>query len=67
LVRVSSKGLKGLKMEVPVNLVVLFVLENNKNGKLENNKVCSSYFENKNGSYREMISIWKTKMAASVT
>jgi hypothetical protein len=48
-------------------LVVLFVLENNKNGKLENNKTCSNYFENKNGSYRDMVPIWKIKMAAPVT
>jgi hypothetical protein len=33
-------------------------------GKLANNKACSSYFGNKNGSYRDMVPIWKTKMAA---
>ncbi len=47
--------------------VTQFFLENNEDGKLQNNKACSSYFENKNGSYRDMVPIWKTKMAAPVT
>jgi hypothetical protein len=36
-------------------------------GKLGNNKPWSSYFENKNGSYRDMVPIWNIKMAAPVT
>ncbi len=56
------------KMAAPVTK---FVLENNKDGKLENTKAwtkaCSSYFGKKNGSYWDMVPIWKTKMAAPVT
>jgi hypothetical protein len=36
-------------------------------GKLANNMACCSYFENKNGSYSDLVPIWKTKMAAPVT